>query len=205
VASSIGPGYGRLVNRLVYFSCAFLALGLVGTARGDSAQSRLPSRTLFQVKAADGTSYELDAQFLRQGGERHIAYSVHYERVVSNPDGSEDVESGGSLSDHLAARGRKAFRLDSIFESTACRDDVVFGSVVHSVTRVVAVRADGTTRVLRRQRPPRSWHYKGWLIGAFVGDGPATIRVRVFGRDGRSLGSYRVPNESNPACHHAGA
>jgi hypothetical protein len=170
------------VTRLLGTACALLVLALAPElASGGGAQARLPAKTLFKRKGADGTKYKLTAGFLREAGEPHLVYSLAYDRVIENPDGSEDSEGGGSQADHLVADRHHLFRLDSFAENDPCRDVAVFGSVAPAVKRVVAVRADGTTRTLRRQHPPPSWHYDGRLIGNYLGSGPVTSRVRVLG------------------------
>ena len=164
---------GAVVGAVVF--CALVA----GPARGGS---QLPTKTLFHTQGA-----KLIAQYYRLSGRAHLGMSLSSSR-------------GGEQADHLVADRKHPFRLDTFTGDDACRDIAVFGSVARSVKRVVAVRKNGTTRKIGRQRPPASWHYKGRLIGAYIGDGSPTVRVRLFGSHRRLIGTFAVPNDLGPTC-----
>ena len=175
------------MTRLVTFVCALVVCAsIAGPASSSGTQARLPLKTLFKFKSAHGYTVELTAWLYR----RERAYLVN----------SLHAPSGGSEATHFTADSKHPFRLDSFTGGDGCRDIAVFGSVSPAVRKVVAVRKNGTTRTLRRHRPPASWRYRGRLIGAYIGTGSPTVRVRLLGRGGRVIGTFAVLNDLGPTC-----
>jgi hypothetical protein len=184
-----------------------VATGVAVGRTGSSAAKEYPGKRFFHTTGRDGTGYELSVGgfYRRLDGRANVSYAMQGEPpdlTTTNPDGTTEFESrtsGDSIEVALADRRRRVEMLS--FQGTdPCRAAAVFGSVVHSAARVVAKREDGSTRRLRRIRAPRAWHYKGWLIGTFIGDDPKTERVSVFDRKGRRIGWIGVPNDNDPAC-----
>jgi len=165
--------------------CAVAVLALLSASA--SGRGTLPTKTLFNIRAADGKSYKLVAELER----RERAYLTA---------GLSSSGAGASTETHFTADRKHPFRLYALTADDQCRDVAVYGSVTLAVKKVVAVRKNGTKRTLTRQHPPASWHYAGRLIGAFIGDGSPTVRVRVFGRHGRLIGTVPIPNDLEPTC-----
>jgi hypothetical protein len=177
-------------RRVAIVAALLLCTSLSAPAGGDAKRARLPIKTLFKFRSAHGYNVRLTAWLFRR--ERPYLQLTMY------------APSGVSDSTHFAADSKHPFRLDSFAGADGCRDIGVGGSISPSVKRVVGVRQDATTFRIRRQRPPASWHYKGRLIGAFIGSGSRTVRLRLFGAHGRLIGTFAVLNDLGPTCSNPG-
>jgi hypothetical protein len=161
-----------------------LAVGSAGVALASSGgPTRLEEKALVRAHAKNGFVYTLRVGgfYRRRDGRANAIFTL-------NKRSSHETSGGDAVEIALADR-RRAVEGMSFTEGDRCRGIVIFGSGVHAASRFVAVRQDGSRRRLRRQSPPRSWHYSGWLVAAYTGKGPPTEHISVFDRHGRRLGA----------------
>jgi hypothetical protein len=169
-------------------AAAVTATAAVAAATGASATAADGWRTLAQAEDG-GTTVKLEVArtLLQESPFREAQFSVtaHLPEQV-DADGSFTAIGSGTLIP-VRASDRPNRPLNVEADRSGCTLTAIAGVAHARVAKVVLVDADGRRRAVRLRTPPKTWAYRGHLIGTILEGRAMPKTAQALDVQGRTL------------------